>query len=86
MKPEDISQEAWDAAARCVPPYVSSKIIADIARALMAAEKRGEEREREACIAACAKEADDAKGNGLPHVAMGANWCNAAIRNRSKQS
>ena len=54
-KPEDVPQDVWDEATQHVAQipirsqraWDRSKSI--IARAIMAAEKRGEEREREAC-------------------------------------
>ena len=62
-KPEDVTDEAWEFASEAaqvvfdasVDLYEIGKSGADpqlvIARAIMAAEKRGEEREREACAA-----------------------------------
>lgn len=51
-KPDDVSQSAWDAAERAF--YYSEPgpggAVEAIARAIMAAEKRGEEREREAIL------------------------------------
>lgn len=47
-KPEDIPQDVWDAATRTVLDTESH--THGIARAIMAAEKRGEERERKACV------------------------------------
>lgn len=63
-KPDDVTQEAWDDASMiagqwCHPIHHDFQVLAqDIARAIMAAEKRGEEREREAC-AKVAEERDE---------------------------
>lgn len=57
-KPEDIPQDVWDEAFLAMPPIsreayerspFSMVLHLGFARAIMAAEKRGEEREREAC-------------------------------------
>jgi len=52
-KPEDVSQEAWDAADAVTVgtmAFGSPLLTASLARAIMAAEKRGEERESEAIL------------------------------------
>jgi len=54
-KPDDIAQDVWDEAIRRSGVYAESagdtlgELRLDFARAILAAEKRGEEREREAC-------------------------------------
>ena len=53
-KPGDTSQEAWDEAYRRAEEFTFElgdflETVEIIARAIMAAEQRGEEREREAC-------------------------------------
>lgn len=59
-KPEDIPAEVWDEAFKAMPPvnqeaYDKSPFAMVLhlgfARAILAAEKRGEERERESCAA-----------------------------------
>jgi len=70
-KPEDISQEAWDAADDMAffNPSTENrdgrlnryKLRETIARAILSAEKRGEAREREACAAI----ANDYAGSGM---------------------
>jgi len=51
MKPEDITQEVWRAAEHAFYDSAPNAVgaVEAIARAIMAAEKRGAEREREAC-------------------------------------
>ena len=56
-KPEDVSQDVWEAAIKCAETVLRNLDQDDfkmevglIARAIMSAEKRGEEREREAII------------------------------------
>lgn len=97
MKPEDISQEVLDSADGLwtdLANYAGGKTRDDetvlIARAIMAAEKRGEEREREAC----AKVAESVgpklysiQGHGFTRVASEVESAiAAAIRNRSNPS
>jgi hypothetical protein len=88
-KPEDVSQEAWDAAwgveAWARPHYAAgtaendkTKVVEIIARALMAAEKRGEEREREACADLSIKE-----GKHLAEAAIG-SYIAKVIRKRGE--
>jgi hypothetical protein len=55
-KPDDVPQDAWDAAVRCTGiggghefAGVRDAQRQSIARTIMSAEKRGEERERAAC-------------------------------------
>lgn len=55
-EPDDISQEAWDEAIRLWRDDELDPGEVIIARAIMAAEKRGEEREREAIIQVCEAE------------------------------
>lgn len=100
MKPEDIPQEVWDTATQHVAQmpvrsqraWNHAKTV--IARAIMAAEKRGEEREREACAdyhdeKAAEHEAirEIARGSLITHhrrmVRAHLNSA-AAIRNRGK--
>lgn len=58
-KPEDISQEVWEKAREAIEPWLGPTnqyrhdCQEDIARAILAAEKRGEDREREACADTC---------------------------------
>lgn len=95
MKPEDISQEAWNR-AYChaeettteLGPYAFKDVRRVVAEAIVAAEKRGEEREREACAAHLESEAK-ASPLGHENVQRGRstyNWlahCARLIRNRS---
>lgn len=52
-RPDDISEALWNACGRIVNAqghYATHEAIEPVARAIMAAEKRGEEREREAIL------------------------------------
>lgn len=78
MKPEGVSQEVWEAAfdagENAYMAFSFDDAQAIVARAIMAAEKRGAEQEREAC-------ADLVEGSD--------SWVSrfelaAAIRNRGK--
>ncbi len=77
VKPDWCPQGVWDAAIRAEGGS-NPALVEKIARAIMAAEKRGEEREREACAVEAEKEE---YGN---HIAQRvARIIATAIRNRS---
>ena len=91
-KPEDVPQDVWDEATQHVAQIpIRSQRAWDlaksiIARAIMAAEKRGEEREREACalIAEVERRSDLSIKHGYkPTWFVVQNEIAAAIRNRT---
>lgn len=93
MKPEDIPQEVWDQVAHIhSQPFHwrgPEEVAQIVARAIMAAEKRGEEREREACAAVADEYVWDdhalaqatGVGRAVHHQSV---EIAAAIRNRGK--
>lgn len=74
-RPDDVPQKVWKVAGRALgsPSFTRQTVQARIARAIMAAETRGEERERERC----AKIADEeevrrkAEGKGIRPTSSG---------------
>jgi len=84
MKPDDVTQEAWDEARHVLSNgfeilIESVEHAVRIARAIMAAEQRGAEREREAC-------AQVADNLFYPDETKISSGIRAAIRNRSNAS
>lgn len=78
---------AWDEHAALFNPLSNSiseglwdRFIEASARAIMAAEKRAEARERERCAAFCEKEADDWYDEGETGRAVACYVCADAIR------
>lgn len=98
MKPEDISQEVLDSADGLwtdLANYAGGKTRDDetvlIARAIIAAEKRGEEREREACAQTAATYGANMSiwmSSEWPTAKLASNYAGQdiadAIRNRRK--
>ncbi|KKC39540.1 hypothetical protein WH87_04940 [Devosia epidermidihirudinis] len=82
-KPEDIPQDAWDAAERAFYESAPNALgaVEAIARAILSAEKRGEERATAAEREGCAALATD-RGKYVSEPALGA-FIAAAIRARS---
>lgn len=74
MKPDWCPQGIWEAASKAVPPYVSSNIIAEIARALIA--------EREACASLADDHSQALRGNFDRSSAIAVEGIANAIRSR----
>lgn len=64
-KPDDIPQDVWDEAAKCVPDYVKRTIVEKIARAILAAK----DTEQDRCLDICAAEREG--GDFHPDDVMG---------------
>jgi len=81
MKPEDITQEVWDAAYKAV--YRGDwTVVEQVARAIMAAEKRGEDLVERAFRDGLAYGTNVISAD--PDVAWEHSSIRAAIRNRGK--